>query len=273
MSKLYAGLTVLKDGSFSFEDALLYYTDTPLSYFIIKTILNRKKETEMAEIKNLAALDLRNFSPAALRKIPSIKNVALVMLPENPSPEFTEAYAAIQKTNIASETNVPDNACFFNGQANLTEKDVVKDSMIICNGLAILRDIPKEMNVKIIVNGSLIKSDTAFVEIIKINGAKYEIDNDAKLIVSNPEIRISNSFLENLSEKTAIIACGTIKINDEITSAMLKEKGIVFYNIGTIIAKEELHGYIHANSHSVGTVCSEISKGKTLKKLFKRKKR
>lgn len=46
MSKLYAGLSVLKDGSFSFEDTILYYTDIPLSYFIIKTILNRKKETE-----------------------------------------------------------------------------------------------------------------------------------------------------------------------------------------------------------------------------------
>lgn len=270
MSKLYAGLSVLKDGSFSFEDALLYYTDTPPAYFIIKILMDRKKETKMAEIKNLAALDLRNFSPEALRKIPSIKHVALVMLPEKPSPEFMEAYAAIEKTHIASETNVPDNACFFNGQANLTGKDIAAGNMIICNGVAIIRDVPKEMNIKVMVNGTLIKSDSAFIEIVKINGAKYEIDDDTKLIVSNPEINITSSFLGNLGSKTAIISCGTVTIADDITNEMLVKKGISFYNIGTVIAKNELHGYIQANSHSVGTVCTEKSKGKLFKKLFRR---
>ena len=97
MSKLYAGLSVLKDGSFSFEDALLYYTDTPLSYFIIEAILKRKKETEMVKIKNQITLDLRNYTPEALSKIKTIKNAINILLPENPSPEFSAAYAKIKK--------------------------------------------------------------------------------------------------------------------------------------------------------------------------------
>ena len=43
MSKRYAGLTVLKNGTMSFDEALLYYTDIPLSYFIMKTVIKKKE--------------------------------------------------------------------------------------------------------------------------------------------------------------------------------------------------------------------------------------
>ena len=61
MSKLYAGLSVLKDGSFSFEDALLYYTDTPLSYFIIEAILKRYGNEATYECVEIPYKKYKNF--------------------------------------------------------------------------------------------------------------------------------------------------------------------------------------------------------------------
>ena len=255
MSKRYAGLKTLKDGTMSFDEVLLYYSDIPLSYIIMKTIIKEKKEGKiMAKIINQAFIDLRYFSPEALKKIKSMTNVALVMLPENPTPEFSEAYAAIKKTNVASETNISGNACIFNGMSVLNKEDIADNSVVVCNGLAIIRDVPKEKNLRIIVNGVLIKSPSAFMDIIKVNGTTYLIDDDAKLVKSISKLIIDENFINNLSDKTAIINCGKIYIENEVTEAMLQSKNVVFYDIAQIIARKELHGYIQANSNKVALV-------------------
>ena len=269
MSKLYAGLSELKNGSMSFDDVLLYYSDIPLPYFIMKTIKQKKEGENMANIINQAFVDLRNFSPEALKKIKSITNVALVMLPENPTPEFSEAYAAIKKTNVLSETNISGNACIFNGMSLLTKDDVADNSVVVCNGLAIVRDMPKEKNLKIIVNGALIKSESAFLEIIKINGTTYIIEDDAKIVKSMSKLTIDENFINNLSDKTAIIDCGKVYIESDVTEAMLQSKGVVFYDIAQVIARKELHGYIQANSNQVASVRTFEEAEKKEKKMKK----
>ena len=271
MSKLYAGLTALKDGTMSFDEVLLYYSDTPLPIFIGEIITKKKEGNIMARITNQAFVDLRNFSPEALSKIKSITNVALVMLPQNPTAEFSEAYAAIKKQNIASETNISGNACIFNGMTVLGKDDIADGSIVVCNGLAVIRDIPKEKNISIIVNGALIKSPSAFIKIIKINGTVYTIDDDARLIKSIPKLIIDKNFIGNLSDKTAIINCGKIYIENEVTEEMLQSKGIVFYDTAQIIARKELHGYIHANSNKVPMVQTFEESEKRDKRVKKRK--
>ena len=47
------------------------------------------------KIEAVSVLDLRNYTPQALRKISSIQAVSTILLPENPSPAFAEAYADI----------------------------------------------------------------------------------------------------------------------------------------------------------------------------------
>lgn len=257
MSKLYAGLNALSNGIMSFDEVLLYYSDIPLSIFIAETILKKKEGKDMPKITNQAYVDLRNFTPEALRKIKSITNVHLVLLPENPTPEFSEAYAEIQKTNVVSETAVSGNACIFNGLSILTKNELTEGSLVVCNGLTIIRDVPKEMNIRLIVNGALLKSPTAFIEPIKINGTSYIIDDEAKIIKSVSELRIDKNFIDNLTDKTAIVACGKIFINDEVTNEMLQSRGIVFYDVAKIIAREELHGYIQANSNNVASVATD----------------
>lgn len=273
MSKLYGGLMAIKSGTMSFEEVLVYYGELSLSEFICSVAFIKMKEgITMSKIRNQAYIDLRNFTPEALEKIESITNVTLVMLPENPTPEFTTAYAQIKKMNVVSETNVPGQACIFNGMAVITKDDVSENSLIVCNGAAVVKNIPKEMNVRIIVNGALIKSPSAFVEVIKINGTSYHIDDDAKLVKSMAELTIDTNFINNLTEKTAIITCGLICIDNDVTDDMLRSKGVVFYDIGKIIADKKLHGYIQANANNLGGLCTPEEAGvkkKGLKNIFR----
>ncbi|MBQ7860970.1 MAG: hypothetical protein IJ349_02050 [Clostridia bacterium] len=267
MSKLYGGLRELKNGGMNFYDVLTYYADLPLSAFAHKTGIIKKKEgNNMARIRNQASVDLRSFTPEALKKIKSIMNVHLIMLPENPTPEFTEAYTSIEKTNVMTEINVSGNASIFNGMTILTKNDLAANSLVVCNGFTVLRDIPAEMNIRVIINGSLVKSPDAFIEALKINGTIYKIDNDANIIRPVAEIDLDRNFMNNIKAKTVILSCGKATISDEVTEEMLSEKQIKFIAARKIIARKELHGYIQANSEGVGKILTTEEKEK--KKRF-----
>lgn len=271
MSKLYGGLSAIKDGILSFDEVLLYYTDVPLQALFYETKKNKRKAGKnMARIINQPTVDLRGFTPEALRKIKSIVNVASVLLPEDMPEGFSEAYTQIKKMNVAGEIRVPDSAQFFNGSVYLSRQDVTADSVIMCNGIVFVRDIPEEMNVRMIVNGTLIKAESAFVTVSSINGTKVEVSDDVQLIKGKAELNFDKGFADNISEKTIIVACGKIHISDEITEEMLSAKQVKFIAAGKIFAREELHGYINANSDAVGKILTEEKKGnREKKKLFR----
>jgi len=269
MSKLYGGLCELKNGGMNFDDVLTCYGELPLSAFILKTVnITKKVGKNMAIIINQATIDLRSFTPEALKKIKSITNVHLIMLPENPTPEFTEAYTSIKKTNVMTEINVSGNASVFNGMTTLTKNDLAANSLVVCNGLTVLRDIPAEMNIKVIINGSLVKSSDAFIEALKINGTIYKIDNDSNIIRPAAEINLDRNFMNNIKVKTVILSCGKAIISNDITEEMLSKKQLKFIAANKIIARKELHGYIQANSEGVGKILTAEEKEKK-KKLFR----
>ncbi|MBQ3137620.1 MAG: hypothetical protein IJB74_09095 [Clostridia bacterium] len=271
MSELYGGLSALKDGTFTFDEVLLYYTDMPLSAFVFETMINKKKEGKnMARIMNQPTVDLRGFTPEALRKIKSITNVATVILPEDMPDGFSEAYMQIKKMNIAGEIRVPDSAQFFNGDVTLTRNDVTNDSVIMCNGMAFVSDIPEDMNVRMIINGTLIKSESAFITVTSINGTKVEVSDDVKPVKGKAQLTFDKNFADNIEKKTILVACGKIYISDDVTEEMLSEKQVKFVSVGKIIARRELHGYIQANSDAVGKVLTaEKAKKTEKKKLFR----
>lgn len=270
MSKLYAELCELKNKGICFDDVLTHYTDLPLSVFIGKTGFIKKKEgNNMARIRNQAVLDLRQFTPEALKKIKSIKRVAMVILPEEMSPEFSEIYAGIKKTMVAKETVIPINTCIHNGNCILTKSDVTENSLIMCNGLTVVKDIPESMKIKLVVNGCLIKSKDAFVEIIEHNGTKHEIDPFVKLISGKSEIKVDKNFIDNIEENTALVTCARVIIDDTVTDNMLKEKKLQFICCAIICAREELHGYIHANSVDIADILTLEQAKKKYKRKFR----
>ena len=60
------------------------------------------------KIEAVSVLDLRNYTPQALRKISSIQAVSTILLPENPSPAFAEAYA-----DITQGSHCPGGVCAY----------------------------------------------------------------------------------------------------------------------------------------------------------------
>jgi hypothetical protein len=53
-------------------------------------------------IKNIALLDLQNFTAEALREIKKIESCAMLLIPKNASDEWKNAYAKITIRNVAS---------------------------------------------------------------------------------------------------------------------------------------------------------------------------
>lgn len=269
MSKRYAGLAFIRDGNMTFEEILLYFSDSPyinsvlISEAVFKNKIKRGKD--MSKISNNVLVDLRNFTPEALSKIEEISNVVDVILPKNMSCEFAQAYGNIKKSNIVQELYLTQEQkfCTVNGAVTITENDITKNTFFKTNGMLIVKDMSEEMNLSVMVNGLLVKTKGSKINIEKLNGLKVEIDDDASIIASVQRVDIDKCFIESIKDKTAILDIDRIDIKDDVTVDMLKSKGVFFGDIKHIFAPKALHGYIQANSVAVDNI-SENSKQKFL---------
>ena len=274
MSKRYAGLAFIRDGGLGFEKILLYFSDSPyvnsvlISEAVFKNKLKRGKD--MSKIKNQVTVDLRSFTPEALKKIEEISNVVDVILPEDMSVEFAEAYGNIKKSKVVQELHLANSQkiCTFNGAVTITENDMVKDTFLKTNGLLVVRNMPEEMNLSVMVNGLLVKTKSSKIKIEKLNGLKVEIDNDASIITSMKRVDIDKCFIESINDKTVILDIDIVEIKNDITADMLKSKNIFFADIKHIFAPKELHGYVNANSVEVKNISE--SKKKKFSGIFSR---
>lgn len=266
MSKRYGGLAFIKDGSMDFEEILLYFSDSPyvksvlISEAVFKNKMKRGKD--MSKITNNVMVDLRKFTPEALSKIDEIANVVDVILPKNMSCEFAEAYGNIKKSKIVQELYLTDDQrfCTFNGNVTVTENDVTENTFLKTNGVLIVRSMPEEMNISVMVNGLLVKTRSSKIKIEKLNGLKIEIDDDASIISSVQRVDIDKCFIESINNKTAIIGVDRIEVKDDVTVEMLKSKGVFFGEINTVLAPKALHGYIQANSVNLNTLAEDKKK-------------
>ncbi len=263
MSKRYGGLAFIRDGSMDFEKILLYFSDNPyvnsvlISEAVFKNKLKRGKD--MSKITNNVMVDLRKFTPEALNKIEEIANVVDVILPKDMSPEFAEAYGNIKKSKVVQELYLADDQkfCTFNGNVTITENDVTENTFLKTNGVLIVKSMPEEMNISVMVNGLLIKTKSSKIKLEKLNGLKIEIDDEASVISSGQIVEIDKCFMESINSKTAIIGVDRVEIKDDVTAEMLKSKEVFFGEINAVVAPKALHGYIQANSVNINTLIAK----------------
>lgn len=105
------------------------------------------------KIEAVSVLDLRNYTPQALRKISSIQAVSTILLPENPSPAFAEAYADITKGAIAQEVFAPmDKVAQYNG-LNVLGSTLPEGAICLCNGMTIFRRAAGEKHARVFLSG------------------------------------------------------------------------------------------------------------------------
>lgn len=201
------------------------------------------------KIMNAAKLDFTNYSPEALRKIRKIINCATIYLPENPSHEFMEAFSEIKLINVANTIYIPNDktVCNVNGMEILT--NVNPKNLYIVNGLAFVASAVSDEPVQMLVNGRVFYKENVNIDFISVNGEATPMDFDFKKAkIYQNKIEINADFIRNSDEGTYIICMNKIKISEDVTEEMLKEKDFHFICQNNIFCKKNVQGYVAANS-------------------------
>ena len=200
-------------------------------------------------IMNVATLDFTNYSPEALRKIKKIVNCATIFLPKNPSEEFMEAFSEIKLVNIANTIYIPNDKtiCKVNGFEVL--KNINPKNLYIVNGMAFVVSALSDEPVQMIVNGEVFYKENINIDFVSLNGKATPMDFDyEKAKIYQNKIEINADFIKNSEAGTVVICMNKIKISEDVTEEMLIEKKIQFFCQNKIFCKENVYGYIAANS-------------------------
>lgn len=201
------------------------------------------------KIMNVSKLDFTNYSPQALKKIGRIINCATIYLPENPSNEFMEAFSEIKLTNVANTIYLPNDktVCNVNGMEVLT--NVNPKNFYIVNGFAFVASAISDESVQMVVNGEVFYKDNINIDFVSLNGQATPMNFDyEKAKIYQNKIEINADFIRNSEAGTVIICMNKIKISEDVTEEMLKEKDFHFICQNKIYCKNNVQGYVAANS-------------------------
>lgn len=215
---------------------------------MFKSIFKRKQV-----ISARSVLDLRDYTPEALKGIKRIEAVATLILPENPTPEFIEAFSKIHLDAVGSQFNVAKGRkiVVINGIKQDTDISLPDNSFAVLNGIFLIGSGLKGNNIEFAVNGILLKKkgiqDDA--KCLAENGIVYELDFDEdKIKFFSNEVEVDSSFIRNLEPGTLVAAGNSITISADVTEEMLINNDIKFFAGNTIKCNKEIMGYVKANS-------------------------
>lgn len=219
------------------------------------------------KLKNLAILDLTDYTPQALRNIKSISNVAMLFVADGDE-EYIEALSEIELENIACKISVPHGKelCTVNGSAFLTNETVKKDAVYLVNGFAVVYDLSEEMNISLVTNGTVLIKKGSNPNILQTNGEIIVEDFDIdKLKFVENKMYIDANFVRECETGTTAMADNKIFIDDTVTADMLREKEFKFISGNKIICRKELWGYVQSHAH-IGNKIAEYEEDVKIKK-------
>lgn len=203
----------------------------------------------MSMMKNIPVLDLRNTSVEALNEIEEIKNVAMMILPENPSVEFSTALAKIPQHNVACSISLPADAAIkqSNGQVELTPATLKQEGIIIISGQAVVTGTVEECNASLIVNGQFIHPKSSSFNIISCNGQSLAFDYE-QYVMFNDDMSIDADMMDLMENKTFFLCNGDISFKKDVTLEMLKEKRPCFLFNGDVKCQKNIAAYLKLNA-------------------------
>ena len=203
-------------------------------------------------IKNIALLDLQNFTAEALREIKKIESCAMLLVPKNASDEWKNAYAKITIRNVASIIEVSySKYSVLNGMVTLNDKNVSDDCLYIVNGIVILETVEKIPD--LCVNGLLLKREKSRYEMTRMNGRS----EDNVVIKPYPNtIEIDGDTVRSFDYNTLVAAGNNVDIVDDVTEQMLSDKKITFAAGNEVKCGKSILGYVKVNS-TVGNKITE----------------
>lgn len=207
----------------------------------------KKKQSIHAQ----SVVDLRDYTPQALNNIKVIEAVALLILPENPSDEFIEAFSKIKldavgfKLNLASDKKI----AMFNGVTSLSNVKLADNTVGVFNGIIVVGKMIE--NAQYIANGIVLKkiglqnNGQCLME----NGLIFEMDFDEnKVKLFSNKIDVDASFIRNVQDGTLIAAGDTIIFNNDVTEEIIVEKNIQFFAGNKIKCSKTIKGCVQARS-------------------------
>ena len=209
-----------------------------------------------------AVVDLRDYTPLALSNIKVIEAVALLILPENPTPEYVEAFSKIHLDAVALTLNLSNDKkiAMFNGVTSLSSINLADNTVGIFNGIVIMGHAIKNENAQYIVNGIMLKkiglqhNGKCLME----NGLIFEMDFDEnKVKLFTNKIEIDSSFIRNVEEGTLIASGDTITLLEDITEEIIIQKNVHFFAGNMIKCGKNIKGCVQARSCVGNKIVSE----------------
>lgn len=215
---------------------------------MLKNLFKRKQV-----INAKSVVDLRDYTPEALKGIKSINAVAVLILPENPTPEFIEAFSKIKLNAIGSQFNVAKDRKIvtINGIKNSSDITLLDNCFAIFNGIFILGSAIKGENAEYAVNGIMLKKKGIQNEAkcVAENGIVCEMDFDEnKIKFFSNEVEVDADFISNLEAGTLIAAGNNILISADVTEEMLINNDIKFFAGNAIKCNKDIKGCVQARS-------------------------
>ncbi len=198
-------------------------------------------------IKNIAVLDLQNFTAEALRRIKKIDGCAIILISKNASEEWKNVYANIKIQNVAQiiETDAHKHGV-LNGVVTLNDSNVTDDCIYVINGIAVLETVKKIPD--LCVNGIIFKRKRSQYNISLLNGRSVELGDEVTIKAYMNVVEIDSDTVRNFDNNTCVVAGNIIDIKNDVTEQMLTDKKITFAAGNKVECNKNISGYVKANS-------------------------
>lgn len=209
------------------------------------SLFGKKKK----RIINSAIADLRNYSPEALNKI-DIITAATVVLPENPTSEFMEAYGSIGVKNIACEISADKDRKLSNlsGMNELNKNNIDFDAVYIASGITVVKSLHNTTPVDMISSGIIVYDSSSNINLISKSGTSVEVDFEFdKTKLFPKDVNINSRFIE-LIDNAVIVAGGDIYFDNDVSEEIFLSKNIHFVAGKKIICSKKIKSSIQIKS-------------------------
>lgn len=215
---------------------------------MLKKLFKRKQV-----ISARSVLDLRDYTPEALNGIKSIEAVATLILPENPTPEFMEAFSKIHLDAVGGQFNVAKDKKIvtINGIKNSSDISLPNNCFAVMIGIIILGRPIKGENIEYALNGIVLKKKGIQNEAkcVAENGIVYEMDFDEdKMKFFSNKVEVDADFIRNLEVGTLVAAGNTITISADVTEEAIVNNDIKFFAGNSINCSKSIKSCVQARS-------------------------
>ncbi len=219
----------------------------------------RKKLSKKA-IHAVSMLDLRNYTPEALQKIKIIEAVGTIILPENPTPEFMDAFSSIKCDAVGSTIYLPTDMKLVNysGIQEIKNLKTEENTCAYLNGIIILSSTKNTPNC--MFSGIVIKNKNADVNLIgDVSGLLFEteFDSDKVKFFSNTTV-IDADFIRNVEKDTFIVCSNCLEIAKDVTEEQIIEKNLKFFAGNTVECNKKILGCVRARAMAGNQIAEKV---------------